>query len=135
VSTPKPGDLVPNMAVSISREDLVRYAGAADDYVRLHWDHPYMIGKGFPDVAVHGWLTFAHMSRAVTDWMLPAEWNISKYAVRYLRPTYPGALLCGGTVESCSVSEVRLALWARDGDGTPTTTASMILVRASHRVS
>ena len=61
------GLVIPTLEVEIDRADLIRYAGAADDYVRQHWDHPFMIASGYPDVVVHGWLTFAHMCRAATN--------------------------------------------------------------------
>jgi len=67
------GEALPVLQTDITREDLVRYAGGADDYVRQHWDHPFMIESGFPDVIVHGWLTFAHMCRAVEAWLTPEE--------------------------------------------------------------
>lgn len=127
MTVPAPGAAVPELHVDITRADLVRYAGAADDYVRQHWDHPFMIENGFPDVAVHGWLTFAHMSRAVTDWLVPARWTIASYSVRYVRPTYPGVLICGGEVLQSDDSSVKLALWSRDSEGATTTKATMTL--------
>ncbi len=122
---PLAGDIIPPLDVAIAREDLIRYAGAADDYVRLHWDHPYMIANGFPDVAVHGWLTFAHMCRAVTQWLPPEEWAITAFSVRYVRPTYPGSLRCGGEVVLDERENMTIALWAKDSEDQVTTTATM----------
>jgi len=127
MSVPAIGEAVPELHIEVTRADLVRYAGAADDYVRQHWDHPFMIANGFPDVAVHGWLTFAHMSRAVTDWLVPARWTIAGYSVRYVRPTYPGLLVCGGEVVESDATGVKLVLWSKDDAGTTTTRASMTL--------
>lgn len=120
------GAELPPLEVVIDREAIVRYAGAADDYVRQHWDHPYMIGEGYPDVIVHGWLTFAHMCRVVTDWA-PPQAGIARYAVRYHRPMHPGLLRCGGTVASTDEGEAELALWAMDGAGTTVATATLRL--------
>lgn len=129
MTAPTAGAAVPALELTVTREDLVRYAGAADDYVRQHWDHPFMLANGFPDVAVHGWLTFAHMCRAVTDWLTPDEWSISGYAVRYVLPTFPGGLTCGGEVVAGDGSTVELALWARNAAGQVTTGATMVLRR------
>lgn len=107
----------PQLRVEIDREALVRYAGASDDYVAQHWDHPFMIAQGYPDVIGHGWLTFAHMSRAVTNWMPPAVAAIGGFNVRYHRPFYPGTMTCGGRIEVIDGSKATLSLWARDGHG------------------
>jgi acyl dehydratase len=125
MNAPAADSAIPELRVEISRADLVRYAGAADDYVAQHWDHPFMIESGFPDVAVHGWLTFAHMCRAVTDWLPPSRWSIGGYSVRYLLPTYPGTLVCGGSVVESGSDLLTLALWAQNADGATTTRASM----------
>jgi len=125
------GQPIPALEVAISREDLVKYAGAADDYTYVHWDHPRMTAEGFADVVVHGWLTFAHMCRAVTNWIPPELAAVQAYAVRYRRPTFPGKVACGGeVVEVCEGPQgplVKLSLWARDADGEVTTTATMTL--------
>lgn len=130
---PANGDAVPPLELTVTRADLVRYAGAADDYVRQHWDHPFMIENGFPDVAVHGWLTFAHMCRAVDRWLVPAEWLIDGYSVRYRQPTYPGAMVCGGSVVASDGQRLELDLWAKDGQGATTTTAAMKVSRRGVR--
>lgn len=122
---PVVGAAVPELKLTVTRADLVRYAGGADDYVRQHWDHPFMIANGFPDVAVHGWLTFAHMCRAVTTWLPPEKWKIAEYSVRYVRPAYPGPMVCGGSVVASDAGVLTLALWAKDADGEVTTKASI----------
>ena len=124
------GEPLPLLHSTVTREDLVRYAGGADDYVRQHWDHPFMIESGFPDVVVHGWLTFAHMCRAVEAWLTPEEARIAQFSVRYLAPTYPGTLLCGGEVTSRDRESIALDLWASAAGGIKTTKAEMRLVRA-----
>lgn len=124
-----PGTEIPVLEVEIARADLIRYAGASDDYVRQHWDHPFMIDSGFPDVVVHGWLTFAHMCRAVTDWLPPDEWKIADFTVRYLQPTYPGAINCGGEVTGVDDEIVHLSLWAKAASGAVTTSAKMKMQR------
>src|SRR5690606_23689465 len=72
LSDVREGQEVPPLDVVATRETLVRYAGASDDYAYQHWDRHRMIELGFEDVVVHGWLTFAYMTRAVTDW-IPRE--------------------------------------------------------------
>ena len=126
-----PGAVLPELAVAIDRAAVVRFAGAAEDYVPQHWDHPFMIAAGYPDVIVHGWLVFAHMTRAVTDWLPPDVGHIADYSVRYRRPFYPGTLCCGGEVVAVEGDRARLTLWARDESGATVTTADMTLIPAA----
>ncbi len=127
MTAPAIGDTIPELVVQIGREDLIRYAGAADDYVRQHWDHPFMVDNGFPDVAVHGWLTFAHMCRAVTESFASERWAIERYTVRYLRPTFPGKLTCGGRISAADASGVEVELWGIDEAGEKTTSGMVHL--------
>jgi acyl dehydratase len=125
------GQQLPELEMTIDRLSLVKYAGASDDYSFQHWDHPRMTAQGFPDVVAHGWLTFGYMCRAVNDWAPPEIADIQAFAVRYRRPTFPGRVVCGGrVVKTREENGQRLAdldLWARNGDGEVTTTATMTL--------
>jgi acyl dehydratase len=126
-----PGDEVPELTVEIDRLDVVKYAGAADDYVRVHWDHPFVTAQGYPDVIVHGWLSYAHMCRAVTDWISPRLATFAKYGVRYQRPLHPGALICGGKVIEASDGIVSIALWGKDAHGNAVATGTVTLKSAA----
>jgi acyl dehydratase len=121
------GVVLPSLDVMITRADLVRYAGAADDYVAQHWDQPMMLAAGFDDVVVHGWLCFAHMCRCVTNWAVPTVATIDSYRIRYLRPLYPGPVSCGGLVENVHGDRAELGLWATNMAGEKVTIADMVL--------
>jgi len=118
---------LPPLNVTITRADLVRYAGASDDYVPQHWDQQMMLAAGFDDVVVHGWLCFAHMCRCVTNWAVPTVATIDSYRIRYLRPLYPGLITCGGIVEEAHDDKARLALWASNVAGDKVTIADLVL--------
>lgn len=133
MTIPATGDILPTLEIDITRADLIRYAGAADDYVPQHWDHPFMLASGFPDVIVHGWLTFSHMCRAVTDHLCLPQWQMAGFAVRYLRPTFPGVLVCGGHINSIESGVCSLSLWAKDAEGAVTTVADVRMRRAGSR--
>lgn len=126
-----PGQEIPPLQMTVDTATLVRYAGASDDYAPQHWDHKLMTGQGFPGVVVHGWLTFAYMCQAVTNWLPREIADITHFSVRYHRPTFPGLVLCGGKVAATRVEDdarlVDLQLWAKDGGGEVTTTATMTL--------
>lgn len=121
------GQALAPLTVEINRLALIRYAGAADDYVRQHWDHPFMIDQGYSDVIAHGWLTCAHMCRVVTNWAPPAVATIAHFAVRYVRPFHPGTLMCGGEVLAVADGAVTVDLWGKGAEG-------VIVARATAKV-
>lgn len=125
------GDVIPTVRRRVERVDLVRYAGASDDYVHLHWDRPRVQQDGFPDVLIHGWLTFAYMCQTVGAWAGRDIADPSHYAVRYLRPMFPGIVdCCGEVVDTAIVAGQRvvdLSIWAQDEAATITTRGSMRL--------
>ncbi len=119
------GDNLPELLVEITHRDLIRYAGAANDYLPQHWDRDMMRGDGFADVVVHGWLGCAHLCRAATAVFAPDRWVLDRYAVRYRRPLHPGPVVCGGRLVACDGETREVSGWIRDAGGATVTTASM----------
>ena len=63
------GDTMPPREHTIEQADLIRYAGAAGDFNRLHWDTDYAAtASPTGGVIVHGMLNLALLLRAVGDW-------------------------------------------------------------------
>ena len=114
-----------------TRQDLIRFAAASEDFASQHWDTYHMRGLGFPNVIVHGWLTLTYMCQAVTEWLPPERGTVLGYDARHKRPTFPGPLTCGGRVASISVEDgktiVDVAMWAKDASGMVTTAGTMKL--------
>ncbi len=52
---------------SASRDDLVRYAAATNDFNPIHWDHQAAREAGLPGIVVHGLLASAWLLQAVGD--------------------------------------------------------------------
>jgi acyl dehydratase len=123
------GQDVPQLDHLVDKLMIIKYCAAGDDWGRVHWDEAWVAEQGFPALVVQGWLTFALMCQAVTNWIPREIADISKYAVRYLAPNWPGPMSCGGTVvakrEEDGEKLVDLELWAKDGDGKVTTTAAV----------
>jgi acyl dehydratase len=114
----------------VTPEQLVRFAGASGDFARQHWDHVYMVERGFPGVIIHGWFTFAILCEAVSRWLPQEEVEITSFKVRYHRTHAPGLVRCGGEVVSVGAGkagEIVLSLWAEDGEWEKTTTATVFL--------
>jgi acyl dehydratase len=79
------GTELPEQVFSITRADLVRYAGASGDFNPIHWSDRVATSVGLPGVIAHGMFTMALAGRAVTAWTGdPAA--LAEYQVRFGRP-------------------------------------------------
>ncbi|MFI0795000.1 MaoC/PaaZ C-terminal domain-containing protein [Micromonospora rubida] len=64
-----PGRKLPAREFTVSRQDLVRYAGASGDFNPIHFSDHAATRSGLPGVIGHGMLTMALTARAVTEWI------------------------------------------------------------------
>ena len=79
------GTELPAQTFTITRADLVRYAGASGDFNVIHWNQRVAESVGLPDVIAHGMYTMALAVRVVTDWAGdPAR--VVESGVRFTRP-------------------------------------------------
>jgi acyl dehydratase len=79
------GTPLPPLTVRVTRETLVRYAGASGDFNPIHYSDHAATALGLPGVIAHGMLTMGLAARAVTDWAGPGARLVS-YGVRFTRP-------------------------------------------------
>jgi len=79
------GDALPEVRQSVSRADLIRYAGASGDFNVIHWNERVAKAVGLPDVIAQGMLTMAQAARAVTQWTGDPG-AVESYSVRFSRP-------------------------------------------------
>src|SRR5580765_3030303 len=79
------GDELPPLTVTVTRGQLVRYAGASLDFNPIHWNQRIATAVGLPDVIAHGMYTMALAGRLVTDW-LGDPGRLVSYGVRFTRP-------------------------------------------------
>ncbi|MFF7990071.1 MaoC family dehydratase [Kitasatospora xanthocidica] len=79
------GTELPARSFPVTRDTLVRYAGASGDFNPIHWNEKFALEVGLPDVIAHGMFTMAEAVRVVTDWVGdPAA--VVEYGVRFTRP-------------------------------------------------
>ena len=92
------GDLLPPyLHETITRTDLVKYAGASGDYNPIHHDEPMATSFGLPSVFAHGMLSMGLLSNVVVRWAGPAA--LRHFDVQFRAITWPGdAVTCTGTV-------------------------------------
>jgi acyl dehydratase len=80
-----PGTEVGSLTVRLTREQLVRYAGASGDFNPIHFSDHFAGALGLPGVIAHGMLTMGTALRVVTDWVGdPAL--VRSYSARFTRP-------------------------------------------------
>jgi acyl dehydratase len=79
------GDVVAEESFHLSRDTLVRYAGASGDFNPIHYRDDVAQSVGLPGVLAHGMLTMGLAVQPVSNWVGdPAR--IVDYQVRFTRP-------------------------------------------------
>ena len=79
------GDVVAERTIEISRDSLVRYAGASGDFNPIHYRDDVAGSVGLPGVLAHGMLTMGIAGSVVTDWC-GADLEVKSFQVRFTKP-------------------------------------------------
>ncbi|MFG2195386.1 MaoC family dehydratase [Streptomyces sp. NPDC048639] len=79
------GTELPAQTFPVTRETLVRYAGASGDFNPIHWNEKFAREVGLDDVIAHGMFTMAEAIRVVTDWVGDPG-AVAEYGVRFTKP-------------------------------------------------
>ena len=79
------GDVVAERTVHLTRESLVRYAGASGDFNPIHYRDDVAERVGLPGVLAHGMLTMGLAVETIVPWLGDAG-RILEYGVRFTRP-------------------------------------------------
>ncbi len=75
----------PPQTYTVTRTDLVRYAGASGDFNPIHWSDRLAGALGLPGVIAHGMLTMALAARAVSTWAGGPD-RVVSFTVRFTAP-------------------------------------------------
>ncbi|MFY9714350.1 MAG: MaoC/PaaZ C-terminal domain-containing protein [Microbacterium sp.] len=79
------GDTIAERTVHLTRESLVRYAGASGDFNPIHYRDDVAASVGLPGVLAHGMLTMGIGSSVVLAALEPGA-RILDYGVRFTKP-------------------------------------------------
>ena len=79
------GDVVAERSFPLTRDSLVRYAGASGDFNPIHYRDDVAAQVGLPGVRAHGMLTMGFAVQPVVDWVGDPG-RIADYQVRFTRP-------------------------------------------------
>jgi acyl dehydratase len=111
------GDALPEVAETIERLDLIRYAGASGDFNPIHWSDEIARAVGLPGVIAHGMYSMAVAARMVSGWAGdPAA--IKRLKVRFSAMIEPGQTLTAkGEVAEVVDGQVLVRFHAEDEKG------------------
>ena len=109
------GTRIGDLTVSLTRAQLVRYAGASTDFNPIHWSDRAAAALGLDGVIAHGMLTLGTALRVVTDWVGdPAA--VRRYSARFTRPVVVPdddqgvEVRCVGTVSAVADTTVTITI-------------------------
>jgi acyl dehydratase len=108
--------------VHLSRESLVRYAGASGDFNPIHYRDDVAAEVGLPGVLAHGMLTMGLAVETLVPW-LGDSGRILEYGVRFTRPVVVDAtegadVSVTAKVGAITDDSVRIDLTVKHGDTT-----------------
>jgi acyl dehydratase len=114
------GDEAPVIAHTLTRTDLVKYAGASGDFNPMHHDEVAAKAAGQPSVFGHGMFSMGLLGTALTDFV--GIGNIRRYQVRFARQTWPDEVLSSKIVVTGKREEgdqklIDLAVTLSNADG------------------
>ena len=114
---------------------LVKYAGASEDYYQIHYDKDFALASGLPGIIIHGWLALSFLGQMVTDWIG------EKGTLAKLSGSYRGMnkvhedVICNGKVTKKYTEEnknyARVEIWAENPQGEKTVTGSALVILPS----
>jgi len=119
---PEVGEIVAEASFPLTRDALVRYAGASGDFNPIHYRDDVAATVGLPGVLAHGMLTMGLAVQPVIDW-LGDPGRVLDYQVKFTRPVVvdpeTGAVVSVvAKVGAVSETEVRIDLTVTFGEQT-----------------
>jgi acyl dehydratase len=126
------GDVVAEKSYHLTRDSLVRYAGASGDFNAIHYRDDIATSVGLDGVLAHGMLTMGIAVQPVVEW-LGDRGSVVDYQVRFTKPVFVDA------TEGATVS-VLAKVGVVDDDGaridlTVTFNGATVLGKAQVRVA
>lgn len=99
------GQELPARAFVITRDSLVRYAGASGDFNAIHYRDDFAQSVGLPGVLAHGMLTMGLAVQTVVDFVGDSG-KILDYQVRFTKPVLVDAKTGAKVEVSAKVIEI-----------------------------
>lgn len=84
------GQVIGSKEFLLTRDSLVRYAGASGDFNPIHYRDDFAQSVGLDGVLAHGMLTMGIAVQVVADWVQDPG-KIVDYGVRFTKPVFVDA--------------------------------------------
>jgi acyl dehydratase len=127
------GQEIPARTFQISRDSLVRYAGASGDFNPIHYRDDVAQSVGLQGVLAHGMLTMGIAVQAVVDWVKDSG-KVIDYQVRFTKPVLVDSESGATLTVSAKVGEIDLEKREVRFDLTTTFQEITVLGKAQVRV-
>ena len=128
------GQELPAREFKITRESLVRYAGASGDFNAIHYRDDVAQAVGLPGVLAHGMLTMGAAVQCVVDF-LGDSGKVLDYQVRFTKPVLVDAVTGATLIVNSTVVEIDEAEKIARIDLSATADGVVVLGKAQVRVS
>jgi acyl dehydratase len=128
------GQELPTREFKITRDSLVRYAGASGDFNAIHYRDDVAQAVGLPGVLAHGMLTMGAAVQCVVDF-LGDSGKVLDYQVRFTKPVLVDAVTGATLIVNATVVEIDEAEKIARIDLSATAEGVVVLGKAQVRVS
>ena len=128
------GQELPAREFKITRDSLVRYAGASGDFNAIHYRDDVAQAVGLPGVLAHGMLTMGAAVQCVVDF-LGDSGKVLDYQVRFTKPVLVDAITGATLIVNATVVEIDEAEKIARIDLSATADGVVVLGKAQVRVS
>jgi len=117
----------------LTRDSLVRYAGASGDFNPIHYRDDFAAAVGLPGVLAHGMLTMGVAVQVAADWVGDAG-KVIDYGVRFTKPVVVDASAGAILTVVGKIGEIHLEAREVRVDLTATFNDTTVLGKAQARV-
>jgi acyl dehydratase len=112
---------------------LVQYAGASGDFYEMHYDLPFAHERGHRELAVHGLLKAAWLTRLVDDWFA-GRGRLAVLDIRYRGMDFRDEpVTCGGRITGRDGDRLSIEIWTADAEDNRTTVGTAEVELAGDR--
>jgi acyl dehydratase len=99
------GQVIGSTEFLLTRDSLVRYAGASGDFNQIHYRDDVAAAVGLPGVLAHGMLTMGAAVQVAVDWVGNAG-AVVDYQVRFTKPVVVDPVNGAALVVTGKVGEI-----------------------------
>jgi hypothetical protein len=127
----KIGSEIPGLIKRPTTRQMVKWAGAAEEYFEIHYDKDFALGQGLPGVLVAAGMLWAYLGEMLTDWV-GERGTVKKISCSFRGMHVPNEdVICKGKVTGKNVSGdqpcLECEIWTENIRGEKTTLGTAII--------